>query len=631
MLITPLLLGPLGGCLDYSFNLGQGVSGGGSDSETSSETLDLDDLPEPEHCDPVGWPPEEVGLGDQCTLEGPPGGFTPVVEWSYLGDHLAWWNGCLSLPVVGDLDGDGKPEVVVNVTDMMAGPGQLVVLDGDGGAVKWSEPAAQLGYATSPALADLDGDGFGEVITVKEHETSMWLGAGDYTILVYDAWGNQVWESEHFLGADFGYATGPVVSDMDHDGSPEIIAGRVILAADGTTRAVGQHGSGSQFSDGALPAVSDLDLDGIEEVITGNTLYGPDGQVLWSDLSHDDGYVSVANLDDDAQGEWIVVADDSIRVHDTNGALLWGPMTFQATSTLSIATVADLDVDGRPEIAFAGSNKLYVLNHDGTLLWSARVTDETGATGGSVFDFEGDGYPELVYVDEVEILAFDGATGAKKFETNDHSSNTMYDYPVIADVDADGQAEILVCHNIYSSILSVYGDRDGGWAPAREVWNQHAYSISNINDDLSVPATATPSFLDSNTFHSAVSITGQGLSTDLEAEIIEVCTEDCEAGVVPVTVRVLNRGAEEIPAGVPVALYAELGGVRELVAVASTDEVIPTGWASAAFELRVDPALLQGSEALWLVVDDDGTGTGGLEECSEANNDFVFGGPVCDG
>ncbi len=618
----------LAACVDYSFSWDRGAARGGLDPAALTETVDL---PAPEHCEEVTWPAESVGLGDTCTPETPPGGFTPVPEWSFLGDYTAWWNGCLSLPVVGDLDRDGTPEVVVNVTDMLAGPGQLAVLSGDGGGVRWIDASAQLGYATSPALADLDGDGFGEIITVKEHATSMWLGVGDYTIRVLDAWGGEVWESDHFTGADFGYATAPVVSDMDHDGSPEIVAGRVVLNADGSTRAVGALGSGTQFSDGALPAVSDLDRDGVEELITGNTLYDPDGNVLWSDLSHADGYVSVADLDDDPDGEWVVVADDTIRAHDTNGQLLWGPLTFQATSTLSVVTVADLDVDGRPELAFAGSNKLYVLQHDGTLLWSARVTDETGATGGAVFDFEGDGQPELVYVDEVQILAFDGATGAVKFQSGEHASNTMYDYPVIADADGDGHAEILVCHNLYGSIVTSFGDADDSWAPARTVWNQHAYSISNIDEDLGVPVTATPSFADTNTWHSAIDTSGgAALTADLEGEIVDVCLDDCAGGVVPVTVRVLNRGAEALPAGVPLALYAQATATRELVATATTPEPVAAGWSSATLELWVDPAALVGADALWLQVDDDGTGTGVVGECSEANNDFVWSGPFCE-
>ena len=35
-----------------------------------------------------------------------------------------------------------------------------------------------------------------------------------------------------------------------------------------------------------------------------------------------------------------------------------------------------------------------------------------------------------------------------------------------------------------------------GWAPARRIWNQHAYSVTNINEDGSLPTMSArnPSF-----------------------------------------------------------------------------------------------------------------------------------------
>ena len=71
---------------------------------------------------------------------------------------------------------------------------------------------------------------------------------------------------------------------------------------------------------------------------------------------------------------------------DADERLLWGPMEIQGGNILSTPAVADLDNDGMPEIVMAGGNTLWTLNHDGTLLWEAPVTDESGATGASIFD-----------------------------------------------------------------------------------------------------------------------------------------------------------------------------------------------------------------------------------------------------
>ncbi len=602
-------------CLDYGLR--------GDDEDPTPAQDDDDDSteqpPVPEECDPLNWPAEEVGPADDNCIPPPDDSFSPIVEWTY--DP----GGCLSLPVVGDLDGNGQPDIALNVTNLMSAPGELVVLRGDGSTL-WSDPNASLGYAASPALGDLDGDGDPEVVVVREYATSMWGGQGDYTVVAYSGTGHQLWESEHFVGAQVNYETSPSLSDMDHDGSVEIVAGRVILDAQGATVATSDDGGGGSFM---VPAVTDLDLDGVEEVIGGLAWYDLDGHAFWTNpVSSYGGLVAVANLDDDPEGEVVVTMGEEAHAYDTDGSPFWAtPMTLDPGQLLSPPAIGELDGDEYPEIVIAGGSQLHCLNHDGSTKWTAPVTDETGATGASIFDFEGDGIPEVAYVDEVSILVFEGPTGLLKYENSEHSSNTMWEYPVIADVDADDHAEIVVCNNsmAYPS-LTVFGAQNNSWEPARPVWNQHAYGISNVEDDLGIPEEATPSFADSNTWHSALADTWAGVGIDLWAEILEVCCED-EIGYV--TVRILNRGYEGVEAGVVLALYAHIDDEKVLIATEVVDSEIPAGWASEAIELYVPAETLQQAVRMSVVADDDGTGVGVIDECSENNNYDEFWGPFC--
>ncbi len=205
----------------------------------------------------------------------------------------------------------------------------------------------------------------------------------------------------------------------------------------------------------------------------------------------------------------------------------------------------------------------------------------------------------------------------------------MFDYAVIADVDDDDQAEIVACHNGYSAVLSVYGDSAQSWAPARPVWNQHAYGIDNINTDLSVPQTASPSFTTTNTWHSAAVADGIGLTADLEAEILDVCTDECDDGVVYVSLRALNRSEGDVSAGLSMALYAQAGTERWLAATTETETTTASAWSSDGLTVTVAADDLVGAESLVLEVDDDGTGTGSIEECSEENS-YTFSGPFCE-
>lgn len=579
---------------------------------------------------------QEVGTGDNCST-GEPGPFEPIVEWS------AGSSSCSALPVVADLDQDGMPEILVNES-FGIGTGTLKAYHGDGSGTLLTINAG-LGYASSPAVGDIDGDHQPEIVLIREHSSSLY-GDGDYTVAVYNNDGTMLWQSDHFTGMDFEYASAPVISDMDHDGSPEIVAGRVILNADGSTRGVGEHGRGSfgiteafgmVFSEGGIPAVADLDLDGIEEVIVGNAMYTPEGETIWYDSStldfvtDYDGMVGVANLDSDIEGEFVAVTSTTVRAVDTDGTILWGPTALDGANIVSTPAIADIDGDGMNEVVVAGGNEIVAFNHDGTKLWSNAVTDETGATGASFFDFEGDGELEVVYIDEIEMFVYEGATGGIKFYSDQHASQTMYDYPVIADVDADGHAEIVVCHDGWTSAMSVYGNADDSWPDTRELWNQHAYSITNVNDDLSIPTTATPNFRSYDSWHAAPQRDSTNESgDDLEAEIVQVCEDECVDGVVYAVVRALNKGEQQLAAGVELTLYAVVDGRDERLTTVTTADPMRSGWSSEAMVIELTPEELADASALWLAVDDDGTGTGAITECAEQNNGFLYGGPFCE-
>jgi hypothetical protein len=73
------------------------------------------------------------------------------------------------------------------------------------------------------------------------------------------------------------------------------------------------------------------------------------------------------------------------------------------------------------------------------------------------------------------------------------SSLTKSEYPVIADVDADGEAEIIVPGTMFgpytkdNTTINIFKSHQNKWMPTRHVWNQYAYDALNINSDLTVP------------------------------------------------------------------------------------------------------------------------------------------------
>lgn len=566
-------------------------------------------------------------------------GFHPSVEW-----HGGMGRNSNALPAVADLDGDGLPEIIANTTAggvFGAGKGQLWAMHGDGSGRLWTVTDADLGFASAPSVGDIDGDGHPEVLGIRAKGGQIFAGLNaPFTVVAWSHEGHELWESEVYTAADFDYAGGLFLSDMDHDGQTEIVAGRVILNHDGTERGAGVHGSGGWTrGEASYPAVADTDLDGVEEVIVGNARYSPDGDTLWHDANAADGMVAVANLDEDPEAEWVVSSGDTVRAHDTDGSLLWGPIRLRNATVTSPAAISDLDNDGMPEIAIAGGNQFLALNHDGTILWERAVSDLSGGTGASIFDFDADGIEEVVYIDELNVYAFNGSDGAIKFETDEHTSNTMMDYPIIADVDGDGAAEILVSHvsywprgSIKTAAFSIYGEGDGTWAPARPLWNQHAYARNHIQDDLTIPSDALPPFTDHNSWRSATDpdLTAGEDKFDLQVQVMDVCEIACDRNIVELSIAALNASREEVPEGVPVTVYARVGNEEIALGTVLTQEPMASG-AGELVELTVDATIVSDATALRVAVDDSGNGGGTTLECVENDNSVVLPGPFCTG
>lgn len=630
-MVRPLvILAFLAGCSDYKLNAEDDTNDSDIEDPYDTNTEVWDDI----DCTDIDASAKDVGVTDECSFE--IGNFNPVVSWED-GEGKS----STALPIVADINGDGMPEILINETSGLGlGKGSIVVYEGDGSGKLWENTELDLGYGASFSVADLDGDGQPEIVAVREYASSM-SAKGDYTAIALDNTGNIVWESAHFLGDDFDYAAQPIIADMDADGTPEVILGRVILRADGSTRGVGQYGRGCYgttpfgqltFDESAAPAVVDLDLDGQMEVIVGNAMYNADGVAIWHDSGANDGMISVANLDDDPEGEFVGITGNTIWAKNTNGAYMWGPTPIASANILAPVGIQDLDGDGSPELVTAGGNELIVLHADGSTMWTAAITDESGASGASFFDFEGDGDAEVVYIDEVQLIAFNGRTGDVKFQTDHHQSPTMMDYPTIADVDADGHADIVVAHVGLGVAFSVFSDAANSWAPARTTWNQHAYSVMNINDDLTVPTEEIPGFTTFNNWHSAMDReAGQGpIVDDLEAQVVGSCADDCDQGMFHIVGRIVNRGEQELPAGVPLSLYARKNGADTLLETKETTLPTPSGLTGEPIEFDVAAEDIAGIDNLWLSADDAGGGHGRYAECSETNNRATSVGPFCD-
>jgi hypothetical protein len=470
-----------------------------------------------------------VAQDDACVRGPVVGSFSPVVEWQWFENPtFPGYDDLMSTPAVGDITGDGVPDVVF--TSFAGGAytsaGAITAISGVDGSTHWSAMPGI--YASAGvALGDLDGDGLPEVCT-----------AGNAAAVVcLDGAGNVKWQA----GTELSYIGSPALADLDGDGLAEVILGRQVFNHDGSVRWAGTAGVGYSLSFAA-----DMDDDEALEVVAGNTVYDTDGTVLWTSGGFD-GMGAVGDFDDDGRAEVVTTGNGTVTLTDDDGTVLWSVGVPQGGGG-GPPTVADFDGDGAPEIGVAGAYAYSVIEGDGSTRWSMPVQDySSSVTGSAVFDFEGDGAAEVVYGDEVTLWVFDGATGAVELAVDGHASGTLYEYPLIVDVDADGSSEIVLASNNYAfsgwNGITVIGDAASSWAASRPVWNQFAYSITNVNDDLSIPARPEKNWLSWNNFRTGGTLEGPASwLPDLTVAAIEVCADTCEDGIGTFYVRVDNRG-----------------------------------------------------------------------------------------
>jgi hypothetical protein len=375
----------------------------------------------------------------------------------------------------------------------------------------------------------------------------------------------------------------------------------------------------------------------VQELVVGNALYEMDGSAIWNN-GQSDGYPAVGNFDRDDKAEIVVTSGGRIRLQDDDGSVICSAAIPGASSGYygGPPTVADFDGDGEAEFAAAAGSRYTVFERDCSVKWQATTQDaSSGNTGSSVFDFEGDGVAEAVYADETRLWVFNGVDGSVKLESTQHSNATWLEYPAIADVDADGHAEIIVANTQYTQSHSgfyVFGDKDDSWRSARRIWNQHAYMITNVNDDGSIPAKADRNIDIYNNFRSGDITAGSGGFTlpDLVPVVEDVCLDECGETNLVVWVSVANRGFEDISEDFELVLWGVLkDGTEERLGNTTITDTVPAGMTIDATEFRVDgfPKKLQ---SIYATVDGGNDSSRSVvDECDETNNEDEWKESLC--
>ena len=428
-------------------------------------------------------------------------------------------------PFIGDIDNDGLTDLVTVGYNDAPGRSSSIVIYGHDLQLKTSFNTSPMyvygGYPLS--VADVDRDGFAEIF-IQHIDGSLRCYRPDGSI----KWTVSVSEADE-------KSPNILIADINGDSIPEVwskdkifnaVSGALLVSLPevfGFSVLYGYNGGKA-----LMPAFADFDNDGILELAGGNKVYklnitnstGTAGNsvTLWKTISASgtgDGLTSVADIDLDGFMDVVVVRDGCMYA--------WKPYSGTASTPELIATcpysssapgsralLTDVNNDGYPEILFTYIANVTAYQYVPATqslqqMWLRSTSDLSGATTMTAFDFNQDGSVEIVYRDQSDLRIIDGTTG-DNISTFACLAPTAVDYPAIVDLDRDGRAEIVVSSNTYESnhdkhakLIVFHSPANTVWAPARYVWNQHAYNVVNVNNDLTIPA---------NNFNPATTFTG---------------------------------------------------------------------------------------------------------------------------
>lgn len=176
--------------------------------------------------------------------------------------------------VTADMDGDGRCEII-EVRKEQASPSRTFVrMFGADGSLRWENatlPGEDVSYTTAPALADLDGDGRPEVIVQVNGALYVWHGDG--TLM-------QGWPVRLGDRNDIGNSA-PVVGDVDGDQLPDIVIttntgdpyATKVLAFNRAGQLLPAFPKVLPLGESMAPAIADIDRDGRNEILVGSTLW----------------------------------------------------------------------------------------------------------------------------------------------------------------------------------------------------------------------------------------------------------------------------------------------------------------------------------------------------------------------
>lgn len=282
---------------------------------------------------------------------------------------LSDWLGDQRVVRIGDLNGDGRSEFALSTSNTY--DAFIQVYDGATRTLLGKTPSYDGNYFSAMVLGDVDGDGKPEIVAGQGREHT---GAKGVYLVVFD--GSTF--SEKWKSVDLGNYWGEVydlkLADLDKDGHIDIIAslaGSRLIVYDGVT-----HAQKLMVESPARAIdVADVDNDGNLEILVGRTdglidvLDGVSFAIKETVSTYSVSAVDalkVADLDGNGSGEWLVAGGGILTVLDGQSLYWRSDYLGQNLGDANSIAVKDLGHDGRTDIFIGSDTVLYHFEYSKT-------------------------------------------------------------------------------------------------------------------------------------------------------------------------------------------------------------------------------------------------------------------------